>query len=143
MADLLIIIPCYNTEKFIGKTIQSILNQNYQNWELIIINDGSTDNSLTEIKKYQHNDNRIKVYSIENGGVNKARNYGFKKSNDNSRYIHFMDSDDILSPNFYSKLVLFLDQNSQFGVVYCDHLFIDENGNEMSMQNWGQRIMHN
>ena len=141
MVELSIILACYNTEKFIGKTIQSILDQSYSKWELLIINDGSTDDSLSEITKYEQKDERIKFYSIENGGVNKARNFGYKKSNVTSKFIHFMDSDDILLSNFYSNLILFLNKNQEFGAVYCDHLFIDENDKEISMQSWGSRFL--
>ena len=138
---LSIILSCYNTDKFIGKTIQSIIDQNYSKWELIIINDGSTDNSLNEIIQFEQLDNRIKVYSVQNGGVNKARNYGYTKVNSQSKYIHFMDSDDILNIDFYSKLVLFLENNNDFGAVYCDHIFINENDQEIIKPNWGKRFV--
>jgi glycosyltransferase involved in cell wall biosynthesis len=139
MISLSIVIPCYNSEKFIGKTIESILNQSFQDWELLIINDGSTDDSLDIITKYQLIDHRIQVFSIKNGGVNKARNFGYTKVNADSKYIHFMDSDDILDQKYYNQLVSFLELNPDFGAAYSNHYFIDENDNKTLSSNWGDR----
>lgn len=119
----------------------SILNQSYNDWELIIVNDGSTDGSLNEIAKYVQLDNRIKVFTIQNGGVNNARNYGFTKSNVQSRYIHFMDSDDILLHEFYSVLIDYLEENEEYGAVFCDHAFINENSIQIPKPKWGARIV--
>jgi len=85
-----VIISLYNKEQWIASTIQSVLDQTYQNFELIIINDGSTDKSLEVASGFK--DKRIKIYSIDNGGVSHARNYGIKKSN--GKYIAFLDADD-------------------------------------------------
>jgi len=141
LALLSIIIPCYNTEKYIGKTIESIQNQSFIDWELIIVNDGSTDNSLSEITKYQIEDGRIQVYSIQNGGVNKARNFGYTKVNADSKYVHFMDSDDFLAVNFYDRLIFFLENNPDYGAAYCDHIFINEDNLEIEKPNWGVRYV--
>ena len=72
-----IIIPLYNKEKFIENTIQSALNQTFLDFELIVVNDGSTDRSLELVKAFK--DQRIKIYTIRNGGVSKARNFGIQK----------------------------------------------------------------
>ena len=73
-----IIMPVYNKEKYLDKSIKSILNQTYKNFELIIINDGSTDNSSCICHKFEQEDIRIKVIDIENNGVSNARNIGLK-----------------------------------------------------------------
>ena len=72
-----IIIPLYNKEKFIENTIQSVLGQSFEDFELIVVNDGSTDTSLELVNKLK--DKRIKTYSISNAGVSKARNFGIQK----------------------------------------------------------------
>lgn len=86
-----IIMPAFNCEKFIKKSIESVVNQSYQDWELIIINDGSTDDTFDICKKYAE-DKRIKIYTIENSGPSSARNYGLNKSS--GEFVLFIDSDD-------------------------------------------------
>lgn len=90
-----IIIPVYNVEKYVKECIESILNQSYKDFELILINDGSTDNSKEICKSF--NDKRIKFIDSENKGVSNARNLGIEKSS--GKYLIFVDSDDILSLN--------------------------------------------
>jgi glycosyltransferase involved in cell wall biosynthesis len=141
LPKLSIIIPCYNSESYIGKTIQSVINQLYSSWELIVVNDGSTDNSVLEVSRYLSVDSRIKLFTIENSGVNNARNFGFSKSSCHSEYIHFLDSDDIISPNFYQRLTKFLDDNLQFGAVYSNHIFINEIDQKIETPKWGDRFI--
>lgn len=88
-----VIIPLFNKEESISSTVISVLNQTFQNFELLIIDDGSTDNSLEVLSKF--NDNRIKIVSKTNGGVSEARNYGVEISS--SEYIFFLDADDIIT----------------------------------------------
>lgn len=96
MPKITVIIPVYNTAKYLREAIDSILNQTFKEIEVIAINDGSTDNCLDILNEYALNDNRVKVYSQENKGLSLTRNFGL----DNSRgdYIYFFDSDDILLP---------------------------------------------
>lgn len=89
-----IIVSCYNGEKYIGKTLDSLLCQTYSNIEIIIVNDGSTDNSESVINSFS--DNRIKYFSQKNKGQCAALNFGFSKST--GAYIKFYDADDILHP---------------------------------------------
>jgi glycosyltransferase involved in cell wall biosynthesis len=91
-----IIIPVYNKARFISTTLKSVLNQSFPDFELIIINDGSTDNSEDEILKLK--DNRIVYFSKKNEGVSKARNFGLEKAT--SDFICFLDADDFWYPNF-------------------------------------------
>ena len=95
-----IIIPLYNKEKFIEKTIQSALNQTFLDFELIIVNDGSTDGSLELVKVFK--DRRIKIYTIPNGGVSKARNFGIQKANAN--LIALLDADDLWKSSHLEEL---------------------------------------
>ena len=109
-----IIIPVYNSEKYLEACISSIINQNYQNFELILVDDGSTDNSASILKKYSKLDERVKTVYKENGGVSSARNTGIDTSKND--YIIFVDSDDILEKNtldYYNKLV-----NENIGVDF-------------------------
>ena len=89
-----IVMPAYNVEKYIEESIESVLYQTYSNWELIIVNDCSLDNTYKIIKKYHKKDSRIKSYSLlKNQGVANARNIAI--NNAKGKYITFLDSDDI------------------------------------------------
>lgn len=90
-----IILPVYNVEKYITKSIQSVLDQTYSNYELLIVNDGTPDKSIELVEKFS--DDRIKIFHKENGGLSDARNYGLERAN--GEYVYFMDSDDWIEPN--------------------------------------------
>src|SRR5690554_5620989 len=95
-----IIIPLYNKEKHIKNTLQSVLDQSFSNFEVIIVNDGSTDNSLNQVNAVI--DERIKVYSIENSRVSAASNYGIKKAQ--AEYITFLHADDLWESHHLKNL---------------------------------------
>jgi glycosyltransferase involved in cell wall biosynthesis len=96
-----VVIPIYNKEHFIYKTIESVLKQRFELFELLLINDGSTDNSLREVQKFQ--DERIRIISIKRSGVSKARNIGIENSKFN--WIAFLDADDYWAENFLDSVV--------------------------------------
>ncbi|MBF8150981.1 glycosyltransferase family 2 protein [Winogradskyella sp. F6397] len=104
-----IIIPTYNRAHLIGETLNSIIDQNYTNWECIIVDDGSTDNTIKVIEGYCRKDNRFQYYQRpENrlSGGNAARNYGYEMSQ--GEFVNWFDSDDIMLPNFLTeKLKIF------------------------------------
>jgi glycosyltransferase involved in cell wall biosynthesis len=95
-----IIIPVYNKEKFVAKTIESILSQTFTDYEIIIVNDGSTDQSEAKISVFK--DNRIQYYSKKNEGVAPARNFGIEKAT--ADYICFLDADDYWHPTFLETM---------------------------------------
>ncbi|MFZ4679707.1 MAG: glycosyltransferase family 2 protein [Flavobacterium sp.] len=95
-----IVIPVYNKEKFVAKTIESVLSQTFTDYEIIIVNDGSTDQSEAKISTFR--DNRIKYYSKKNEGVALARNFGIQKAT--ADYICFLDADDYWYPNFLETM---------------------------------------
>ena len=106
---LSIIIPVYNAEKFLDKCIKSAQNQTLQDFELILVNDGSLDNSLKICEKYSQNDSRIIVFNQENSGQSKARNVGVE--NAKGEYVAFLDSDDWVDRDYYEKLVTACEMN--------------------------------
>ena len=108
MSDMIsIIIPAYNAADYLAQTIESVLNQTYSDFELILIDDGSTDRTREIIKDYQCKDARIKYFYKENGGVSSARNLGLQKATGD--FVSFLDSDDLWDRRFlesmYHKLV--------------------------------------
>jgi len=95
-----VIIPLYNKENHIQNTVKSVLNQTFQDYEIIIVNDGSTDNSVDKIKSIK--EDRIKLYLTENRGVSSARNYGIKQASAN--FIALLDADDTWYNNHLEEL---------------------------------------
>ena len=100
---LSIIVPIYNVEKYLDECLQSIINQTFIDYEVILVNDGSTDQSLIIAEKYCKLDCRFKVYTKENGGLSSARNYGLSYAS--KKYLTFLDSDDYLANNTYELMM--------------------------------------
>jgi len=125
-----VIIPTYNQAKFIDKAIESVLKQSYQDFEIIVINDGSTDNTEEIVKNYS--DFRIRyIYQANNVGVSEARNTGIRASQGD--YIALLDSDDEFLPERLMKQVQILqNKSSEIGVVCSWSYNIDEKGNYIS-----------
>ncbi|MCL6296544.1 glycosyltransferase family 2 protein [Jejuia spongiicola] len=107
-----IIIPLYNKEKYIQKTLKTVINQTFNDFEIIIINDGSTDNSINEVKKID--DSRIKVFNQQNQGLSWARNNGIEKSV--GRYIALIDADDFWLPHHLNQLFHLIKQYPKAGL---------------------------
>lgn len=121
MPKISVIVPVYNAERFLVRCIESILNQTYTNFELILINDGSNDNSSNIIKEYLNKDNRIIFINNENKGVSETRNIGVRKAC--GEYIQFVDSDDFIDKNML-KDTLWLLQNKEADMVITG-LYLD------------------
>lgn len=98
-----VIIPVYGVEKYIAQCLESVINQTYNNLEIIIINDGTKDRSAEIAKEYAKKDSRVRVYDFENSGASAARNRGIKLAK--GEYIAFLDSDDWIEGQMYEKLV--------------------------------------
>jgi len=121
--DLLsIVIPIYNSESTLDRCIKSIVNQKYVNFELILVDDGSIDNSKDVCQKWVAKDSRIKYYFKENEGAGKARNYGIEKTK--GCYIGFVDSDDEILPDMYWKLINKLNEEN-LSIVGCTNYICD------------------
>lgn len=119
-----IITPTYNCAKFIGETIETVLKQTYKNWEMIIVDDESKDN--TEEIVSQYNDERIKYTKLkENSGADVARNTAIDKAN--GKYIAFLDSDDLWEPEKLEKQIKFMKKNN-YNITATDYQKIDEEG---------------
>lgn len=115
MKKISVIIPIYNAEKYIKDCLESVINQTYKNLEIILIDDGSKDNSKIICEKYALKDKRIKFISNSNHGVSYSRNYGIKLSSGDG--IIFIDSDDYVKLNYIEKLVSFFDNND---LIICN-----------------------
>ena len=122
-----IIVPVYNSEKFIKDTISTVQKQTYNNWELILVDDASTDNGINIIESYSQNDKRIKLIKLEtNSGAAIARNKGIEYAN--GEYIAFLDSDDLWHKEKLEKQLNFMKAND-YSFSFTGYEFADENGN--------------
>lgn len=120
--DVSIIVPIYNAENYIEKCINSLINQTKKEIEIILINDGSTDNTEQIIKKYK--DKRIKYFKNKNQGIGKTRNFGIEKAT--GKYLMFVDSDDYIDPNT-CKLMFDKAVSNSLDIVICDYFKVVNN----------------
>lgn len=121
-----VVVPVYNAEKFLDRCMESILGQTYSELEIILVNDGSTDNSGSLCEGYAEKDNRVRVIHKENGGSSSARNRGIEAAS--GAYIGFVDSDDYLEPSMYQLLIKVLqDEKAVMAQVMSSDF--DEAGN--------------
>lgn len=118
-----IIIPLYNSEKYVEEGLLSCLGQSYKNIEVIVVDDGSTDSGLSIAKKIAKHDSRVKVIHTENHGVSSARNIGIKKSC--GEYVCFVDADDCLDERFVEVMMSYM---NKFGADFCISKTIQHDG---------------
>lgn len=123
-----VIVPIYNIVEWLPRCVNSIRKQTYRNLEIILVDDGSTDNSGAMAEKFALEDKRVRVFHKENGGVSSARNLGIEKAR--GEYIGFVDSDDYIEPEMYERLLAVALQENLL-MVQTSRDEIDEQGNRM------------
>lgn len=134
-----IIVPVYNLENYIDDCIKSIQRQTYANFEVLVVNDGSTDRSLNIAEEFAILDKRIKTVDIENSGVTRARYEGVKQSKGN--YIVFIDGDDSLPEDSLEKLLTGFKENSDVDIVVSGYDIVDDNGNFVSQVKYNYGLL--
>ncbi|MBN8766981.1 MAG: glycosyltransferase family 2 protein [Thiobacillus sp.] len=122
-----VIIPTYNREKFIGDAIKSVLDQTFQDFEIIVVDDGSTDGTAGVIKEFYSE--KIRYIYQSNQGRSQARNHALNLAQ--GRYIAFLDSDDLYLPEKLGMQVDFMDKHPDYGMIYTSAYCVDENGNSL------------
>ncbi|WP_310993600.1 glycosyltransferase family 2 protein [Aequorivita marina] len=122
MPKVSIILPCYNVEKYIAKSIQSVLDQTYTDFELLVVIDGSPDNSKAVTETFK--DKRIRIFEKPNGGLSDARNFGLERAK--GEFIYFMDSDDWIEPDLLADNMALIEKNN-LNVVVFGYIQDDEN----------------
>lgn len=140
-----IIIPTHNYGFIIDETLKNLQAQSYKNWEAIVIDDGSSDNTGEIVKSAAAYDPRIQYHYQHTQGVSRARNHGFEKSKGD--FIQFLDADDLLSEHKLSHQVAFMEQNPEVDICYTDHVYFETHkpdifypDYEMNHNNWLPRI---
>ena len=127
-----IITPCYNAEKFIAECIASVQKQTYSNWEMLIVDDCSTDHSVEFIETFQKNDKRIKLIQLEvNSGAAISRNKAIEQAKGN--YMAFLDADDMWMPSKLELQILFMQKN-EYAFTYTSYEEIDETGHFLKLK---------
>lgn len=125
-----IITPVYNSEKYIKETLENVKKQTYENWEMILVDDCSTDKSEEIIREYERRDSRIKYFKLkENSGAAIARNYALQ--NANGRFIAYLDADDLWKKEKLEKQVKYMTEN-EYAFSCTDYEKIDEEGNSLN-----------
>ena len=124
-----IITPVWNSEKYIEKTIKSVQNQTYSNWEMLIVDDCSTDKTVEIVQKLSQEDERIKIFKqVTNSGAAKARNYSLRKAT--GRYIAYLDADDIWKPDKLEKQIAFMNRFN-YGFSCTSYEVINDKGESL------------
>jgi len=138
---LSIIVPVYNVEKYLSRCIESILAQTFMDYELVLVNDGSTDNCSSICDEYERKDHRIKVIHKENGGLSDARNTGIYMAK--GKYIAFVDSDDFIINSAYAVLISQAEKNNLDIITGNAIKFISENDQrpKKKKRSFGNEIM--
>lgn len=133
-----VILPVYNVEEYLEKSVNSVLNQTYKNMEIILVDDGSTDSSAELCDEFQKKDSRIKVIHKENGGLSDARNAGTKLAS--GKYITYIDSDDIVALEYIEYLYTLI-KKYQCSMSLCTHTVICENGKQWSYGDGSEEVL--
>ena len=121
--EISIIIPCYNQAQYLDECLDSVLNQIYQDWECIIVDDGSPDNTEETAKKWTEKDSRFKYLKKENGGISFARNVGIDYAI--GKYILPLDADDKISTDYLSEAIKVFEKEPETTLVYCKAWLFD------------------
>ena len=132
MVAISIVIPVYNIEKYLEECLDSLINQTFNDYEVICVNDGSKDNSLNILNEYAKKDSRFKVITQENGGSGSARNNGLSKAQ--GKYVQFLDGDDYFESEMLEKLYN-LAEKHQADVAVCSSRKVDDEGNITETRN--------
>jgi glycosyltransferase involved in cell wall biosynthesis len=142
MPRVSIITPCYNCDRYIADTIASVQAQTFADWEHIIVDDGSSDQSAAVVQTYLPQDQRLQLRQQPNQGVASARNAGVAAAANHSDYLFFLDADDCLAPEMLNIVTTYLDQHPNVGLAYCDYNYIDAVGEPIATPSFSRYVPH-
>lgn len=132
-----IIIPAYNAEQYIDRCIESVIKQTYDNIEIILIDDGSTDSSYKKMKKYEIEDPRVRLFQQKNKGVSAARNLGIKEAR--GYWISFVDADDYLKLDSFENICRYIEKETKKVELVCYSYIVDQDSNLCYLDNTGNK----
>lgn len=128
MCTVSIITPCFNGARYLEALCGSLRAQTLTDWEHIVVDDGSTDDTASTVERLLADDSRLRFIRTGNGGVARARKAGYCASSPSSRYLYFLDADDLLEPDMLRVMVEYLDRHPNVGLAYCGFTCIDDAG---------------
>jgi len=134
-----IIIPCYNQAHYLVEAVDSVIEQTYANWECIIVNDGSPDDTASVAKELLKKDGRIRYEEKENGGLSSARNYGIKHAS--GEYILPLDADDKISVDYVLECINAFKVDTDLAVVYCEAEFFGEMSGKWNLPSYNLKAL--
>jgi glycosyltransferase involved in cell wall biosynthesis len=123
-----VVMPCFNAAPYVAEAIRTVVDQTLRDWELVVVDDGCTDESLELVADWAARDPRVGVVRKANGGVASARNAGYRAADESSSYLLFLDADDCLEPEMLTIMTEYLDAHADVGMAYCRHVLIDAAG---------------
>jgi len=135
MPKVSIITPCYKAERFIARTLESVRAQTLTDWEHVVVDDGSPDDSAQVVQGYAARDPRVRLLRQPNGGMENARNSGFAACSAGSEFLLFLDADDCLEPEALATLAGYLEARPALGLAYCARIWIDADDRPMEDAN--------
>ena len=135
-----VVVPAYNTEAWLPRSLDSLLAQTYENLEIIVVNDGSTDDTGNVLDTYAAKHPQVKVIHKENGGLSDARNAGLAIAT--GSYIGYVDSDDWIEPDMYEILMRIIDEQ-QVDIAHCGYQMVFPDGHVDYYYNTGRKELHN
>jgi GT2 family glycosyltransferase len=139
-----IITPCYNAAPYVVETVESVRAQTFVDWEHLVVDDGSTDGSGNIVQSLARSDPRLRLVTFENGGCAVTRNRGWNLASSESKYLCFLDADDLMEPHMLATMAGYMDAHPEVGLSYCDFTIVDEKGELLQMNpnraGWGPRL---
>lgn len=141
MPAISIILSCYNGERFLQQALNSISQQNFKDWELIFVNDGSTDSSVAIANSFRLKDDRIQIVSKPNRGLNSARNFGLNFISEQSDALIFSDADDVMCEDMLMELYTSLQNKPGAAAAFCNYNLINEDGQSIKRENTSNRFV--
>ncbi len=131
MPRVSVVVPAFNAAPYIGETLASVASQSLEDWELTVVDDGSTDGSADIAAEWTRRDARVKVVRQANRGVAAARNAGLAASDTDSEYLLFLDADDSLEASMLEVMTRYLDGHPEVGMAHCGYTLVDGQGRQM------------
>lgn len=139
MPKVSIVTPVYNASPYIERTIESVKRQTFTDWQYVVVDDGSIDDSGAKAARCAASDSRISLIRQANSGAAAARNNGIAASHSGSTYLYFLDADDTVQENFLEVMTAYLDSHPEVGLAYCGYELIDEHDRPIETRE-GQRF---
>ena len=125
MTKATIITTCWNSEVYLGRTIESVMAQSFADWEHVVVDDGSPGNFMSVVEPYLKAEGRLRIVRQSNGGLCNARNAGYRAATVKSEYLLFLDADDCMESAMLATLIAELDAHPEAGMAFCDRTIID------------------